>query len=141
MTNKYTNNSSDTFGSQVARRLDTSTQQLPSRVTDRLAAGRKAAMAAMPTMSTSEVIAKSSSINSSSTLTLSGGSSRWSWNFLGFALPALVLIVGLFIISINSDDLDANEQAEIDEAVMTDDVPISGYADRGFGVFIRNVQQ
>jgi Protein of unknown function (DUF3619) len=138
MTNKYTNNSSDTFGSQVARRLDTSTQQLPSRVTDRLAAGRKAAMAAMPT---SEVIAKSSSTNSSSTLTLSGGSSRWGWNFLGFALPALVLIVGLIIISINSDDLDANEQAEIDEAVMTDDVPISGYADRGFGVFIRNVQQ
>jgi Protein of unknown function (DUF3619) len=138
MTNKYTNNSSDTFGSQVARRLDTSTQQLPSRVTDRLAAGRKAAMAAMPT---SEIIVKASSTNSSSTLTLSGSSSRWGWNFLGFALPALVLVVGLFIISVNSDDLDANEQAEIDEAVMTDDVPISGYADRGFGVFIRNVQQ
>jgi Protein of unknown function (DUF3619) len=138
MTNKYTTDPSDLFGSQVARRLDTSTQQLPARITDRLAASRKAAMAAMPL---AEAIATSKNGGTAPTLTLFGSGSRWGWNFLGFALPLAVLIAGLIMISSNSDEQDADEQAGIDAAVLTDDVPISGYADRGFGVFIRNVQQ
>jgi Protein of unknown function (DUF3619) len=139
MNNSQNNHSTDALGAQIAKRLDDSTETLSFRVTQRLANSRKAAIAAMPSRAaqTAESFAKTSSGNSLVLGRLGG----WTWKALGFGLPALVLAAGLIFISTNSEDQEADEQAAIDAAVLTDDVPISTYTDRGFGVHIRNVQQ
>ena len=139
MKNQHLPHSSDALGALIAKRLDDSTEKLPFRVSQRLANSRKAAIAAIPvrTLQTAETVSTQSSGDSLSLGRFSG----WTWKALGFGLPALVLAAGLVFISNYSDDQEADEQASIDAAVLTDDVPISTYADRGFGVYIRNVQQ
>ncbi len=139
MKNQHLPHSTDALGALIAKRLDDSTEKLPFRVSQRLANSRKAAIAAIPvrTLQTAETVSTQSSGDSLSLGRFSG----WTWKALGFGLPALVLAAGLVFISNYSDDQEADEQASIDAAVLTDDVPISTYADRGFGVYIRNVQQ
>jgi hypothetical protein len=139
MNNQQTPRSTDALGALIARRLDESTEKLPFRVTQRLANSRKAAIAAIPTSETKT--AQATSIQTSGMSISLGFLSGWTWKVLGFALPALVLAGGLIFISNYSEDQEADEQAAIDAAVLTDEVPISTYADRGFGVYIRNVQQ
>jgi Protein of unknown function (DUF3619) len=139
MNNQQLPHSTDALGALIAKRLDDSTEKLSFRVTQRLATSRKAAVAAIPVraMQTAEASASQSSFGA---LTL-GRFSGWTWKAIGFGLPALVLAAGLVFISNYNDDQEADEQASIDAAVLTDDVPISTYVDRGFGVHIRNVQQ
>jgi len=68
--------------------------------------------------------------------------SRPLWLRAAVALLPLIL-VALGLIGISAwHELDvADETAEVDLAVLTDDIPISAYADRGFGVFLKNSQQ
>jgi hypothetical protein len=139
MNNQQNTHSTDALGALIAKRLDDSTENLSFRVSQRLANSRKAAIAAIPvsSMKTTQDVTNVGG-SSSATLGYFGG---WTWKVLGFALPALVLVAGLVFISNYSEDQEADEQAAIDAAVLTDDVPISTYTDRGFGVHIRNVQQ
>jgi hypothetical protein len=139
MKNQQLPHSTDALGALIAKRLDDSTEKLPFRVSQRLANSRKAAIAAIPVraLQTAETVS-TQSVGASLSL---GRFSGWTWKALSFGLPALVLAAGLVFISNYSDDQEADEQASIDAAVLTDDVPISTYVDRGFGVHIRNVQQ
>jgi hypothetical protein len=139
MKNQHLPHSTDALGALIAKRLDDSTEKLPLRVSQRLANSRKAAIAAIPVRTIQSASATSQQSAGSSLLL--GMFSGWTWKVLSFGLPALVLATGLVFISNNNEDLEADEQATIDAAVLTDDVPISTYVDRGFGVHIRNVQQ
>jgi Protein of unknown function (DUF3619) len=139
MNNQQNSHSTDALGALIAKRLDDSTENLPFRVSQRLANSRKAAIAAIPVNIVQTAHAATVSNGSSSGLL--GFFGGWQWKALGFALPALVLAAGLVFISNYNEDQEADEQAAVDAAVLTDDVPISTYVDRGFGVHIRNVQQ
>jgi Protein of unknown function (DUF3619) len=139
MKNQQLPHSTDALGALIAKRLDDSTEKLPFRVSQRLANSRRAAVAAIPVRNL-QTAATVSTQSAGASLSL-GRFSGWTWKALGFGLPALVLAAGLVFISNYSDDQEADEQASIDAAVLTDDVPISTYVDRGFGVHIRNVQQ
>jgi Protein of unknown function (DUF3619) len=139
MKNQHLPHSTDALGALIAKRLDDSTEKLPLRVSQRLANSRKAALAAIPVRTLQSASATSQQSAGSSLLL--GMFSGWTWKVMSFGLPALVLAAGLVFISNNNEDLEADEQATIDAAVLTDDVPISTYVDRGFGVHIRNVQQ
>jgi hypothetical protein len=139
MKNQQLPHSTDALGALIAKRLDDSTEKLPFRVSQRLANSRKAAIAAIPVRALQT--AEATSIQRGGASVSLGRFAGWSWKALGFGLPALVLAAGLVFISNYNDDQEADEQASIDAAVLTDDVPISTYLDRGFGVHIRNVQQ
>jgi Protein of unknown function (DUF3619) len=139
MKNQQLPHSTDALGALIAKRLDDSTEKLPFRVSQRLANSRRAAIAAIPVRNLQTAVSVSTQ-SAGASLSL-GRFSGWTWKALGFGLPALVLAAGLVFISNYSDDQEADEQASIDAAVLTDDVPISTYVDRGFGVHIRNVQQ
>ena len=52
-------------------------------------------------------------------------------------LPLIALLVGLVAINIIQDDDRANELAEVDAALLTDDLPPSAYTDPGFTQFLR----
>ena len=65
------------------------------------------------------------------------GRGHW-WIRVAAVLPALALIAGLLLIQ----QLQANDQiataAEIDSALLTDDLPPNAYSDAGFAEFLKS---
>ena len=154
------------FALQVRRALDESAERLPYRVSHRLQAARQAALAGMPRARALALEEPAEAIAGAPVAVLPGASGRAAsaaalaasagfgmsapapngarslWLRAGVALLPLILVaLGLLGISIWHEMDVADETAEVDLAVLTDDVPISAYADRGFGVFLKNSQQ
>lgn len=130
------------FTEQIILALDESAERLPYRISHRLQMARQAALARIPER-VSE-FASQTSAGSAGTLTLlSEGDRGQRWGRILAAVASMLLLVaGLVAISIWSDLESAEETADVDMAVLTDDdVPISAYADRGFGVFLKNSRQ
>ena len=59
------------------------------------------------------------------------------WNRLGAFLPLIALVAGLIMISMVQNDMRANELAEVDSALLVDDLPPAAYADAGFAQFLK----
>ena len=55
-----------------------------------------------------------------------------SWGRLASALPLVMLAAGLVAINVIQNDNRAAEVAEVDAALLTDDLPPAAYADPGF---------
>ena len=53
------------------------------------------------------------------------------------AVPLLALVVGLVVINTAQDERSANDVAEVDSALLTDDLPPAAYADPGFVQFLK----
>jgi hypothetical protein len=53
-------------------------------------------------------------------------------------VPLIALVAGLALIQNIMDDDRANELAEVDSALLVDDLPPSAYADPGFLQFLKN---
>lgn len=67
----------------------------------------------------------------------SGTSGNVSWtNRLGLSLPILVLVVGMAGIFHHEQQRQIREIADIDIAVLSDELPPSAYADNGFRTYI-----
>ena len=66
-----------------------------------------------------------------------GDDSPSIWNRLAALLPLIVLVVGLITISLVQNDQRAKELADIDVALLTDDLPPAAYADPGFAQFLK----
>ena len=126
------------FAGLLRQQLDDSTEHLPYRVTHRLQLARQAALARVPL---SEAPLAGLAAGVAGNLDIEEAQAR-RWPRATAVLSLMVLVAGLIAISVWSDLDMADETAEIDMAVLTDeDVPISAYADRGFGVFLKNSQQ
>ncbi len=63
---------------------------------------------------------------------------RLAWRIAAVVVPLAVVAAGLFGISVLERHQRADDLADLDAAMLTDEVPISAYADRGFGVYLRN---
>ena len=59
------------------------------------------------------------------------------WRRLASAVPLLALVAGLLAIHVAQNDNRADEVAEIDTALLTDDLPPAAYADPGFMQFLK----
>ncbi|MNT92099.1 hypothetical protein D3C72_2333190 [compost metagenome] len=57
------------------------------------------------------------------------------------AVPLIALVVGLFFISTVQDEFGANEIAEVDAALLTDELPPEAYSDPGFVQFLKTAAQ
>ncbi len=142
---------------QIAQRLrivlDESTERLPYRVTHRLHSARQAALARMPRTEAPAAaqvqvhavhLAFAGAGAGAGALAVSSGpqdgAPLW-WRAAFAVVPALVVAIGLLAISAWTEDDAADEMADVDLAVLTDDLPISAYADRGFGVYLKNSHQ
>ena len=69
-----------------------------------------------------------------------GRSPLW-WRLAATAVPLLVLAVGVVVVDTVHQEQSAAELAEVDSALLTDDVPLVAYADRGFGVYLKNTRR
>lgn len=64
-----------------------------------------------------------------------GGSSRWQR--LASVLPLALLVAGLLLIQHESQQELVHAAAEIDSALLADDLPPDAYSDPGFAEFLR----
>jgi Protein of unknown function (DUF3619) len=60
------------------------------------------------------------------------------WNRIASFLPLIALVVGLIAINAIQNERRANEVAEVDTALLTDDLPPSAYTDPGFVQFLKS---
>jgi len=68
---------------------------------------------------------------------LDDGPLSWGWK-MAAALPVLALVAGLWLVSAYHDQEKVEATADIDTAILTDDLPPDAYADPGFEEFLRN---
>ena len=136
------------FAEEIRRALDESAGKMPYRVTHRLEQARVAALARASEVQAARHAPSSAESTVGETTggagVLGGGGRETTplwWRAVASLLPLLIVVAGLLAISLWSDTEIADETAEVDLAVLTDDVPISAYADRGFGVFLKNSRQ
>lgn len=129
---------------RVRRLLDERLDQLPDRITERLATARGAALARMPGPAPqARPVARASARRPpdparrpgpQAGAQAGGGWLRW----LPMPLATVVFAGGLLVVWHWSDLRRAQDLAALDVAILADDVPLSAYADKGFGVYLRN---
>ena len=125
----------DRFGRSVAARLTAATAELPYDISERLRAAR---VQALGQRKRANVFAPAAFSNSGGTATLGFGEEGPGWgNRIASALSLLALVGGLILISTVQDEIRANEVAEVDAALLTDDLPPAAYADPGFIQFLK----
>jgi len=128
----------DAFTRSVVSALDAGTERLPYRITHRLQLASQAALAAQTAVLETVEANIFATVHADSGARGSRDQPSLPWRLLVTLLPVAAIIAGFVAIADIGDALEADETAEIDEAVLTDEVPISAYADHGFGVFLKN---
>lgn len=138
MTNSHqyqTQLAEDRFGLQVTARLSDATDKLPYDISERLRAARAQALSKRK-VAVAQTATSLASSGSAATLTFGTEHLSW-WDRIAAAIPLLALAAGLIAINIVQDDNRANELAEIDAALLTDDLPPAAYTDPGFTQFLK----
>jgi hypothetical protein len=133
----HTAKAQDEFGLRIAAQLNSATLDLPHDISERLRAARTRAVAAR--------LMPQTRLQTSTSITHQGGVGLLNfgdeglniWSRLASFLPLIALIAGLAIIQNIMDDDRANELAEVDAALLIDDLPPSAYADPGFLQFLK----
>jgi uncharacterized iron-regulated membrane protein len=125
----------------IRRALDKGTERLSYKTVHRLESARKLALGRMGKAQADTTFSEINTAGSSLTLSAKRGQMGWWGTFATTVAPVALVVAGLFATSMWSDKQRAEEVAEVDSAMLTDDLPIALYADRGFGVFIKNTNQ
>ncbi len=120
----------------IRRVLDHGTEQLPYRVSERLAAARARAAAQVPAAGTPDGGRPQPAVRSPSAGSRNG--LRWRAAAVGASLATLVAVSVL--VDAMQEEQSAEEMAEVNNALLTDDLPLDAYADRGFGVYLVNTR-
>jgi hypothetical protein len=69
-----------------------------------------------------------------------GTTGSW-WTKLVSALPLLILALGFLAIQDTLAERQVRAAAEVDAALLTDDLPPQAYADPGFAEFLRRLER
>jgi hypothetical protein len=113
-------------------RLQAGTDEIPYDIGERLRAARTRALAARKQPATAPVVVA----RGGGTLAL--GERRSWFNRIASAVPLVVLAAGLVAIYSIQTERRASELAEVDAALLTDDLPPAAYADPGFVQFLKS---
>ncbi len=121
------------LGQQLAQLLTQAGTELPHDVSERLRIARQQALAVRKVAAGEHVVAMGSR------LALAGPPSEGLglWSVLGSVLPLLALVVGLVTTQWLDHERFVSEIAEIDSALLVDDLPPAAYSDPGFVQFLR----
>ncbi|CAM3702335.1 DUF3619 family protein [Polynucleobacter arcticus] len=123
----------DQFGQATAALLRQESQFLPAGIKDRLYAARLTALS----LQKPEKVRIQQPVLANVAGNWSLGS-RSFWDNVGWIAPLMVLVFGLIGIAQWQQDSRINDIAELDVALLTDDVPPDAYADSGFMGFLKN---
>lgn len=145
----------DRVGQLLAFRLDESAQALPADIAERLRFSRERALARARASQVQVAAARNPSWIGAGQMALAGGTSGgsvgmmtgpvslpglpglgWSGR-LAALLPLAILVLGFVVIQDALHDLQVDAAAEVDAALLADDLPPQAYSDPGFAEFLR----
>ena len=119
--------------------LNESADELPHDIAERLRFGRERALAAARHQRRQEATVVASTVSvSGRAAVMSGPPSLWLR--LASALPLVVLVAGLVLIQQHHDLEQITAAAEIDSALLADELPPAAYRDPGFTEFLRSAE-
>ena len=129
----------DLLGKRLALHLDQANQQLSYDVTERLRAARNRAVASRK--ATQLEWQTATEVQAQGLLRL-GSSDPFTRLYQGFVslIPLICLAAGLVFLHEFHNDQSALELAEVDSALLIDDLPPQAYADPAFAHFLKNNQ-
>ena len=139
MTNSLQNRADilqDRFAFKATSYLSAGTADLPYDISERLRAARMRAVSSRKIVKAQTV---SSIVKNGGSAALSWGSNDglgW-WGRIGSVVPLVALVVGLLTINSVQNDNRAQEVAEVDAALLTDDLPPAAFSDPGFVQFLK----
>ncbi|WP_295524412.1 DUF3619 family protein [uncultured Pseudacidovorax sp.] len=119
----------DLFGRAIAARLSAGADDLPRDISERLRASRTRALAQRKREMAPTLVVDSAG---SAALGLQG----W-WQRALAVVPLLLLTIGLLTIGLTQEERRTAELAEVDAALLTDDLPPAAYTDPGFAQFLK----
>jgi hypothetical protein len=121
------------FALRIAARLSEHANAIGPDLNERLRIGREQALERARRARAVQAAPARSVVTAAGALILGGG---W-WVKLGSALPLVVLLAGLVLIQQSHDDEQVSAAAEVDAALLADDVPPKAYSDPGFVEFLK----
>lgn len=127
----------DRFGLKTVSYLSAGTADLPHDISERLRAARVQAV------SRRKIAKIQTAVNVDGSAALTWGSDEglgW-WGRIGSVLPLIALVVGLLAINSFQNDNRTQELAEVDSALLTDELPPAAFADPGFVQFLKITRQ
>ncbi|SAL25372.1 membrane protein [Caballeronia udeis] len=131
------------FALKVRRALDENINSLPAASLDKLAAARRTAIArkkpekvavAAPVFAPS--LAGAGAAGSLGAAGSGHAGKRGRFSRLALAWPLLALVVGLAGIAYWEDQQRTAELADIDAAMLSDNLPLDAYLDHGFNAYL-----
>ncbi len=139
----------DQFAKALIARLDTSAADVSHDISERLRFARQRALNSQKFAQT-QVLTQAAPVwqaQVGGSVAMGDGSGNNTGGFNGFnvdffskwssLLPLFALVAGLFAINHFQTEMRAQEVAEIDSALLIDDLPPAAYADQGFGQFLK----
>ncbi|BEI35691.1 MULTISPECIES: DUF3619 family protein [unclassified Polynucleobacter] len=120
------------FGKRVTRLLSAQSENLSSDIQSRLQDARATAL--------SRAKPEPVFVAQLQTTHRSFRTSSWNkpiWSFTGWLVPITVVVLGLIAITEWQEDLRINDIANVDIALLTDDVPPDAFVDNGFMAFLK----
>lgn len=123
------------FALRVAARLNERSESLELDVSERLRFAREKALERARASRVTVSAPVLGATNGGAALLGRGG---WGWWMkLGAVLPAVALVVGLVLIQRWQTESQISVAAEIDAALLSDDLPPKAYSDAGFAEFLK----
>ena len=147
MNTNYSQQHTDTlhnrFGLRVAARLSAGAEALPHDIGERLRVAREQAVARrkQPAAVLRQRAAMAASRNGNTATLSFGDDGLGFWGRLTSAALVLVMAAGLIAINVIQDDDRTMEVADLDAALLTDDLPPEAYADPGFLQYLKTGAQ
>lgn len=126
----------DRFALKAISYLSSGTTDLPHEISERLRAARAQAVSKRK-IAKIQTAASTASMGSSAAITWSSSDGLGWWGRIGSVMPLIALVVGLLTINSVQNDNRAREVAEVDAALLTDDLPPAAFSDPGFVQFLK----
>ena len=123
------------FALRVTARLTERSQDLGSDVTERLRFAREQALERARASRTAEAT-PAQGVSRAGAMILGRLGSGW-WLKAASVVPALALAAGLVLIQRWQDNTQVAVAAEVDAALLSDDLPPKAYSDAGFAEFLK----
>lgn len=123
------------FARRIAACLSENAQTVPHDVGERLRFGREKALAVAQERRSGDA-AQGIGVSASGAAILGFSRSPW-WLRVASVLPLVFLVGGLVLIQDRDLRAQISVAAEVDEALLGDDLPINAYRDPGFSEFLK----
>ena len=122
------------LGLRIASRLSEQTERLPHDLSERLRVAREQAVARARQVRQAEAVAPVAVQAAGASLVLG---STPIWVRMASVLPLMLLVLGLVLIQHVHQQAEIDAAAEVDAALLADELPPEAYGDPGFVAFLK----